>query len=155
MGNRYVKSDETKNIYIYIDANNLYGHPMPQMLPYHEIKFDTNVKLEDKLNTHDDSDIGYFIEVDLDYPDETKYKTKKFPFAPVNKKINPDSLSDCMKTIKAGTHTQTKKLICAWSDKKKYLIHFRMLKLFVRHCMEVDKVQTAISFKQSEWLEKT
>ena len=73
MGDRYVKSDENKKI-IYADANNLYGHFMSQSLPYDEIKFDTNVKLEDILNTPDDSDIGYFIEVDLNYPDNIKEK---------------------------------------------------------------------------------
>ena len=48
------------------------------MLPYEEIKFDTNVKLEDTLQFPDDSDIGYFIEVDLTYPDNLKEKPKMF-----------------------------------------------------------------------------
>ena len=56
-------------------------------------------------------------------------KTINFPFAPVIKKINPNDFSDYMKTIKPDTDTQTKKLICDWSDKKNYLIHYRMLKL--------------------------
>ena len=64
MGDRYVKSDENKKI-LYADANNLYGHSMSEPLPHDEIKFDKNVKLEDILKTTDDSDIGYFIEVDL------------------------------------------------------------------------------------------
>ena len=50
---------------------------MSQPLPYDEIKFDKNVKLEDILNTPDDSDIGYFIEVDFTYPDN-KEKRKIF-----------------------------------------------------------------------------
>ena len=85
MGNRYVESDDNKKI-IYIDANSLYGHSMSQPLPYDEIKFDINVKLEDKLNTPNDSDIVYYIEVDLIYPENIKKKTKHFPFAPENKK---------------------------------------------------------------------
>ena len=93
MGDRYIKSDENKKI-LYIDANNLYGHSMSQYLTYDEIKFDNNVKLEDILNTPDDSDFGYFIEVDLKYPDNIKEKTKNFPFAPENKKINPNKFSD-------------------------------------------------------------
>ena len=64
MGDRYVKSDDKKKI-LYIDANNLYGHSMSQPLPYDEIKFDKNFKLDYILNTPDDSDIGYSIEVDL------------------------------------------------------------------------------------------
>ena len=73
MGNRYVQSDENKKI-LYIDANNLYGHSMSELLPYDEIKFDNNVELEDILNTPDDSGIGYFIEVDLKYSDKIKEK---------------------------------------------------------------------------------
>ena len=38
---------------------------MSESLTYVEIKFDRNLKLEEILNTSDDSDIGYFIEVDL------------------------------------------------------------------------------------------
>ena len=38
---------------------------MSQYLPYDDIKFDKNVTLEDILNTEDDSQIGYFIECDL------------------------------------------------------------------------------------------
>ena len=153
MGDRYVKSDENKKI-LYIDANNLYGHSMSEPLPYDEIKFDNDVKLEDIINTPDDSDIGYFIEADLISPDNIKEKTKNFPFAPVNKKINPDNYRDFMKSIKPNTYIQSSKLICDWSDKRNYLIHYRMLKIYIRHGMIVDKVHEIISFKQSRWLEK-
>ena len=71
---------------LYIDANNLYGDSTSQPLSYDEIKFDNNVKLEDILNTPDDSDIGYFIQVILKYSDKIKEQTRCFPFAPENKK---------------------------------------------------------------------
>ena len=58
-----------------------------------------------------------------------------------------------MKTIKPDTYTQTKKLICDWSDQKNYLVHYRMLKFYVRHGIIVDKVHSVISIKQSKWLE--
>ena len=139
---------------LYKDANNLYGWAMSEYLPYDENNFDKNVKLEDIINTRDDSDIGYFVEVDLKFLDNIKEKTKNFPFAPENKKINPDDFSDYMKTIKPDTYTQTKKLIFDWSDEKNYLIHYRLLKFYVRHGMIVDKVHSVFSFKQSKWLEK-
>ena len=75
MGDRCVESDDNKKI-LYVDSKNLYGHSMSQPLPYDENKFDKNVKLVDILNTPDDSDIGYFIEVDLTYSDKIKEKTK-------------------------------------------------------------------------------
>ena len=88
MGDRYVKSDKDKNI-LYGDANNLYGFSMSQFLPYDNIKFETeNVCLEKILNTPNDIDIGYFLEVDLEYPYNKGQKTKHFPFAPENKTIS-------------------------------------------------------------------
>ena len=69
MGDRYVKSDENKKI-IYMDATNFYGHSIIQHLPYDEIEMwcgnpDLYMNwLEENLNTPDDSDIGYFGEVD-------------------------------------------------------------------------------------------
>ena len=58
-----------------------------------------------------------------------------------------------MISIKPENYTKSKKLICDWTDKKKYLIHYRMLKFYVRHGMVVEKVHEIISFKQSKWLE--
>ena len=97
MGDKYVKSDENKKI-LYKDASNLYGWALGEYLLYDDIKFDNNVKLEDIINTPDVSDIGYFVEVALIYPDRIEEKTKQFPLAPENKKINPDNFSDYAKS---------------------------------------------------------
>ena len=153
MGDRYVKSDENKKI-LYIDANNLYGWAMSQYLPYDDIKFDGNVKLEDILDTPDDSEVGYFVEVDLKYPEEIREKTVNFPFCPENKFSPQDNCTEYMKKMKQDSYVKCKKLICDWTDKKRYLIHYRMLKFYVRHGMIVEKVHEVISFKQSKWLEK-
>ena len=45
-------------------------------------------------------------------------------------------------------------MISDWSDKKFFLVHYRILKFYVRHGNEVVKVHTVISFKQSNCLEK-
>ena len=154
MGDRYIKSDENKKI-MYVDANNLYGHSMSQPLPYDEIKFELHVKLEDILNTPDDNDFGYFVEVDLIYPDNIKEKTKTFPFCPENKIIHKDKYNDndYMKEMKPKNYVKSKKLICDWTDKKNYLVDYRMLKFYIRHGMVVDKIHEIISFNQSKWLQ--
>ena len=38
---------------------------MIQSLPFDEIKFGNNVEVEDRLKTSDDSDFGFFLEIDL------------------------------------------------------------------------------------------
>ena len=70
------------------------------------------------------------------------------------KKNTPEEFSDYMKEIEPKTYTPTKKLICDWSVKKNYLIHYRMLKFYFRHGMKMEKVHGVISFKESTWLEK-
>ena len=59
-----------------------------------------------------------------------------------------------MQEMKPENYVKSKKLICDWTDKKNYLVHYRMLKFYVRHGMVVDKIHEIISFKQSKWLEK-
>ena len=74
--------------------------------------------------------------------------------APENKKFNLGDFTDYMKEIIPDTYIQTRNLICDSSDKKNYLVHYRMLKFYVRHGLIVDKGHTVISFKQSKRLEK-
>ena len=90
----------------------------------------------------------------MKYPYDIKEKTKHFPFCPENKKINLNKYNDYMNKIKPENYTKSKKIICDWTDKKKYLIHYRMLKFYVRHGMIVEKIHEIISFKQSKWLER-
>ena len=59
-----------------------------------------------------------------------------------------------MNKIKPKNYKKSKKLICDWTDKRKYLIHYRLLKFYVRHVMIVEKIHEIISIKQSKWLEK-
>ena len=114
MGDRYVKSDENKKI-LYMDATKLYGHSMSHFLPYDEIEMwhghpDLYMNwLEEILNTPDDNEIGYFLEVDLKYPDDIKNKT--FSILPRCEKINPNKYNDYMNKIKPKNYTKSKKLI--------------------------------------------
>ena len=59
-----------------------------------------------------------------------------------------------MKEIKPKNYTKSKKLICDCTDKKKNLIHHRMLKFYVRHGMVVEETHEKNSFKQSKCLGK-
>ena len=89
MGDRYVKSDGNNKV-LYADPTNLYGYSVSQMLPYDEIEMwhghpDKYWKwLDEILNKPDDSEIVFFLEVDLKYHDNIKQKTKYFPFCPKN-----------------------------------------------------------------------
>ena len=77
MSDGYLKSDENEKI-MYIDAIDFYGWTVSELLPYDESKFDRNVKLEDIINSPDDSDIRYLAEVALKNSDKKEEKTENF-----------------------------------------------------------------------------
>ena len=66
MGDRCFESDANKTL-LYIDATKLYGLSMSKPLTFVEINFEKNVCLENILKPRDDSDIGYFLKVELSY----------------------------------------------------------------------------------------
>ena len=53
-----------------------------------------------------------------------------------------------MKKFKPKSYIPHKKLIFAWTDKKRYLIQYRVLKFHVRRGMVVETVHQIIPFKQ-------
>ena len=67
-------------------------------------------------NYDENSDIGYFLEVDIAYPEKLFNPHKDLPFLPERKKVN-----------------KVEKLICIIEDKEKYVIHIRVLKQALNH----------------------
>ena len=61
-------------------------------------------------NYNGNSDIGYFLEVDIDYPKKLFNLQKDLPFLPERKKVN-----------------KVEKLICGIEHKEKYVMHKRVL----------------------------
>ena len=142
--NKYMKN-YNKNIessYIqYLDANNLYGWAMSQKLPVNNFKWvkqeeDLSQFNEDFMKNYDEnSNTGYFLQVDIDYPKELLDLHKDLPFLPESEKIN-----------------KVKKLICDIKDKTKYVIYIRALKQALNDRLRLKKVHRIIQFKQKVWL---
>ena len=93
---------------------------MSQPLPYDEIEFDRIVNLDDILNIPNESHIGYFVDVDLSYSDDLQDKLKKLPFCPENRTVSKTDFNEYMKKSIPKTCIPHKKLICDWTDKKKF-----------------------------------
>ena len=123
---------------MYLDANNLYGWAMSQKLPVNSFKWVEKLsRFNERFikNYNENSDIGYFLEVDIDYPKELFNLHKDLPFLPESKKVN-----------------KVEKLICDIEDKKKYVIHIRALKQALNHGLILKKVHRVIKFNQRAWL---
>ena len=89
---------------LYIDAAALYSGIKTKYLSYKDLKWEesTHELLKKILKTNSKSEIGYFIECDLEYPDSIKHKTRYYPLAPTKRKIKYKELLDWQKesTIK-------------------------------------------------------
>ena len=84
--NKYMKDyDENKDdsFLIYTDYNNLYGKAMSEKLPADGFEWieDLSVTDEDFIkNCNEDSNVGYFIKADIEYPKELHNEHCDLPF---------------------------------------------------------------------------
>ena len=83
----------------YLDMNNLYGWAMSEYLPYEGFKWLKNVDEFDVMSINEKSPIGYFLEVDLEYPDELHELHNDYPLAPEKLAVSSDMLSKYCKEI--------------------------------------------------------
>ena len=84
--NKFMKIYDVNNessYIIYMDANDLYGYAMFKKLPVDGFEWveDLSTIDEDFIKNYDEnSNKGYFIEVDIDYPKELHNKHSDLPF---------------------------------------------------------------------------
>ena len=143
----------------YCDANNLYGWAMIQYLPTGGFQWidpktydwDTKIRsLEDEMG------IGYFLEVDLDYPEDLHDIHNNFPCAPEKLKVDIEELSPHQKQLRehfqAGPSTE--KLVLTLKHKRNYILHHSNLKQYLELGLELKKVHRVLQFNQSCWLKK-
>ena len=135
----YVKAGENTEL-LYIDINNLYGWALSQKLPYKDFVwiFD-KVELERAFRQCRDTDIedldyGYNFEVDIEIPDEVHDYLDQFPIA-AETKCPPGS--------------KVKKLLLTHEPKYNYIIHWRLLQMFVRLGAVVTNIIRAVRYSQS------
>ena len=139
----------------YLDMNNLYGWAMSEYLPYEGFKWLKNVDEFDVMSISEKSPIGYFLEVDLEYPDKLHVLHNDYPLAPEKLAIPYDMLS--VKKIadefeiKVG---DVKKLIANLGNKTNYVLHYRNLQLYLHLGMTLTKMHRVLKFKQSDWMKR-
>ena len=100
--NKYINDYDSKKpskLTTYLDINNLYGCGLSEYLPYGEFKQLKNVHGFDLKSISEKSPIGYFLEVDLKYPDELHELHNDYPLAPEKLAVSSDMLSKYCKKI--------------------------------------------------------
>ena len=126
--------DENKELsYIqYCDVNNLYRWGMSQKLPVNSFKWIKNTSHfnEDFIKDYnEESDEGYFLEVDVQYLEKWHELHNKLPFLPERIKIE-----------------KVKKLVANLHYKTEYVIHIRKA---LNNELVLKKVDKIIEFNQN------
>ena len=96
VNNKYINDYDPKNpstFITYLDMNNLYGWAMSENLPCGGFKWLKNVDEFGVLSISEKSPIGYFLEVDLEYPDELHELHNDYPLASKELAVSSDMLS--------------------------------------------------------------
>ena len=143
-------SEKPSTFITYSDKNNLYGWTMSGYLPYGEFKWLKDVDKFDVNSINEKSDTGYFLEVDLEYPDELHELHNDYPLAPEKLAVTNDMLSKYCKEIadkydiKVG---DVKKLIPNLSNKTKYVLYYKNLQLYLSLGTKLTKIHRALQFK--------
>jgi hypothetical protein len=69
----------------YLDANIMYGWAMGQHIPFSNFRWVEDPKDIKVMSIPDDSDRGYILEVDLEYPQQLHDLHSDLPLAPEHK----------------------------------------------------------------------
>ena len=151
--NKYTENYDPKKpstFISYLDMNNLYGWGLSEYLPYGGFEWLKNVDGFDVNSISEKSEIGYFLEVDLEYPDELHDLHNDHLVAPEKLAASRDMLSKYCKEIvdkyeiKVG---DLKKLIPNLGNKTKYLLYYRNLQLHLSLGMRLTKIHRVLKFK--------
>ena len=164
MDERYNPAEPTKYI-VYLDANNLYGWAMVQPTAYADFEWmsaeeieviETELKKAVYTSLEDEQEKGYFFEISADYPRELHDFHNEYPMAPEHMTVNLEMLNPIQATIRSKYNmprrSEQTKLIPNLKSKKRYVVHYRNLKFYLRHGLMLNKIIRGISFKQSDWI---
>ena len=144
---------QPSNHILYLDANNLYGWAMSQALPTGGFEWVTPLSEQDIMNVPKDSEKGYILEVDLEYPSKLHKDHNSYPLAPERLMVDKKWMSDYQNNLINGPLAKVEKLVPNLMDKTKYIIHYRNLQLYLSLGMKLKAVHRVLKFDQSPWME--
>lgn len=102
--------------------------------------------------------VGYYIELDISFPDKTKKNLKDFPPTPSHTSVNFDDLSGFAQRAyteiqgEKATYEPEPKLMLTFDDKKRYVIHSALADEYSLHGVKFTNVRNVLAFTQDNFL---
>ena len=117
----------------------MYGQCLKNCLYMVEMEKKDVSKFDEEFikNSDEDSDKGYILKVDVEYPKDLLNIHGDLLFLADRKKIK-----------------KCNKFVCNTNDKENYVVHIRALKQALNHGLILKKLNTAIQFNQESWLKE-
>ena len=135
IGSGYNPREPTRYLQ-YLDANNLYGWAMSQLLPTGGFRW-ANIHPDEVSKLANRSSHGYLLEVDVAYPSKLHDYHNDLPFM-------------CRRMVIGGVE----KLVPNLYYKKRYVIHIRALDQALKHGLVLERIHRAIESRQSAWMKE-
>lgn len=163
---------------LYLDANNLYGCAQTLPLPMKNYQWAETSKSELIKNFFDmrtkqlkrgkvptgwkdffgETNIGYFLKVDLKYPKHLHYLHRDYPLAPENVRISKVNLSPTQVKLAEKLNIDHAsggvKLCPNLSDREQYVLHHSVLDLYTRLGLVVSKIHEVLQFEEGAFLKQ-
>ena len=135
MGDQYDPRKES-NYIVYVDMNALYSDAMRDPLPVRNFAWIDRDKLDEMEKDHSLIK-SCTLEVDLKVPHTKEFHdfTNCYPLAPEKKKIN-------------GIMKLTPNLL----DKKRYIVHHKVLKLYLERGLVLEKIHRGVSYDEKTFM---
>lgn len=120
-----------KTYLMYLDENNLYGWAMSKPLPKRGFKWKHALPTEEEIMAKkEDADVGWILEVDLEYPAELHKEHNAYPLAPEKKAVGKEAMSPYQKRLiddLGSRPLKIKMLLLTVEDKENYVVHYTNL----------------------------
>ncbi len=151
-----------KNSFIMVhDVNNLYGKALCSFLPTKNFEWFTEAKLEEVrkdpkmyvTGIPDEGKFGCFLEVDLVFDKEIHDKLQGLTPVPYKRRVEFEEFSpgqqDLARNLGITDNTiNAKRLLADLHPKKNYVVHYRVLKMYLALGIRITKVHKGLQFKQ-------
>lgn len=163
--NKYIlktyKPDKPSTFILSLDCNNLYGKSLRSFLPISDFKFMKRKEIKKItantiLNWDDEAPTGFVLMVDLKYPTKIHMRDLDYPLAPDRLKVLMKQLSpfqnELLSHLGLKYNEKNIKLVPHLGPRKRYVVHYRILKFYLEKGMKLTKIRKVISFHQEPWL---
>jgi hypothetical protein len=160
LGPKYYDPSKPTTYIVYLDANNLYGWAMSQMLPTGGFKWveESEFKDIDWKRQVLDQPVGFNVLVDIDMPEHLHKYFNDYPLAPDRVHINATMLSekqmDVRQNYNLSRNAESTKLIPSLLPRRNYLCHYINLKFYLENGAVLRKVHKVMQYNQSTWLKR-